>query len=75
MKIKLPKRPPVRFMCGQDGKTAFPVFKCVALPQWKQWGFRCPICGKENCHGEKEGHRVGGCNCWVSGYYIELEVK
>ncbi len=73
MKIKLPKQPPVRFMHNVESNTAFPVFKCIDLPQWKQWGFRCPICGKEKlAMVKRKAIASRGCNCWVTGYYIEL---
>lgn len=39
--------------------------------------FRCPQCGKENCHGGAygqlgagDGHRVSHCACWPKGYYL-----
>jgi hypothetical protein len=35
--------------------------------------FKCPTCGKINCHGIENGHRAAGCfSCWPGGYIVEL---
>ena len=65
---KLKKLPPVRYEGG------IPVFECFVDPRYpKSMCFKCPKCGKINCHGLANGHRAPGCwSCWPDGYFVEL---
>ena len=65
---KLKATPPIRY----DG--IFPVFECsIDLRFPESMCFKCPKCGKINCHGTQNGHRSSGCwNCWPDGYIVEL---
>jgi hypothetical protein len=55
----------------RDGLPVFAV-ECEGLTA----SFRCPTCGAINRHGlgpdgRTFGHRLGHCQCWAGGYYLD----
>jgi hypothetical protein len=47
-------------------------FEKIPRIKAKRWGdlaiVFCPVCGRKNIHGWKNGHRIAHCNCWEDGY-------
>jgi hypothetical protein len=49
-----------------------PTFKAKKISE-TQVEFTCSKCKRKLHHSIEEGHRVGHCDCWPDGYYIEIE--